>query len=336
MRTQIRTAVICAAGLLTSVFGSMAIADEVTVRNDSLQDGGTVAICPCFVAGEEAAVWLTSPCDGEIVAIQIFWRSLGGGAQVSLEDSIIVYEAGNFPNPGPIKDSFDAPALSDGGLNEFRYEDENQTIPISIPVEQGEEFVVSLRFFNTNNTNPSLPSVVADTSGCQQGKNTVKVNGQFWASACDLGVSGDWVIRAVIDCGGDPVGAACLPDGTCAEGLTEDQTLALGGSWNGAGSECGDVQCLGACYIPATDQCLQFDLATCDLVGGDWAGPGTSDCPDPCPGDFNGDGNLNFFDVSAFLGAFNGGDLAADINDDGSLDFFDVSAFLSSFSGGCP
>ncbi|NQX96073.1 MAG: hypothetical protein HRT64_14360, partial [Erythrobacter sp.] len=287
-----------AAGVTLAMHAALctAVADEVVVQNDSLMNGSTAAICPCFTGGEEAAVWLTSPCDGNIVGLQIFWRSLLGGAEVSLEDSIIVYEAGNFPNPGPVKDSLLAPAMLDGGLNEFRYEDENQTIPISIPVTEGEEFVVSFKFFNTNNTNPALPSIVSDAAGCQPQKNAVKVNGVFWADACSLGVSGDWVIRAIIDCEGEPIGAACLPDGSCVEGLTEAQTIDLGGFWNGTGSECADVQCLGACFIPATEECVQFDKATCDLVGGSWAGPGTTDCVSPCPADLNGDGNLDFFD----------------------------------------
>ena len=55
-----------------------------------------------------------------------------------------------------------------------------------------------------------------------------------------------------------------------------------------------------------------------------------------CPGDLNGDGNLDFFDVSAFLVAYNAMDPAADFNGDGLYNFFDVSAFLSDFSAGCP
>ena len=47
-------------------------------------------------------------------------------------------------------------------------------------------------------------------------------------------------------------------------------------------------------------------------------------------------GELNFFDVSAFLVAFNAGDLSVDFNNDGMLNFFDVSAFLKAFSAGCP
>jgi hypothetical protein len=327
---------IAALGLVCASIAGHALADEVVVQNDSLTNGDTAAICPCFAGGEEAAVWLTSPCDGNIVGIQIFWRSLLGGSQPSLEDAIIIYEGGSFPNPGAVKDEFVGPALQDGGLNEFRYEDENQTIPISVPVSAGEEFVVSLKFFNSNNTNASLPSIVSDAQGCQPGKNAVKVNGVFWANACTLGVSGDWVIRAIIDCGGEPIGAACLPDGSCVDGLTESQAVDLGGVWNGTGSSCADEQCLGACFIPATEECVQFDLATCNLVGGVWAGPGTTDCVNPCPADLNGDGNLNFFDVSAFLTAYNKMDPLADFNGDGAFDFFDVSAFLTAYNAGCP
>ena len=54
------------------------------------------------------------------------------------------------------------------------------------------------------------------------------------------------------------------------------------------------------------------------------------------PADLNADGELNFFDVSAFLSAFAAQDLAADFNGDGLFNFFDVSAFLSAFGAGCP
>ena len=55
-----------------------------------------------------------------------------------------------------------------------------------------------------------------------------------------------------------------------------------------------------------------------------------------CPADLNGDGVLNFFDVSAFLNAFGAMEPVADFNGDGMFNFFDVSAFLNSFGAGCP
>ncbi len=52
-----------------------------------------------------------------------------------------------------------------------------------------------------------------------------------------------------------------------------------------------------------------------------------------CRADINGDGLLDFFDISDFLLLFNSGD---DYNGDGLTDFFDVSAFLQDFNAGCP
>ncbi len=55
-----------------------------------------------------------------------------------------------------------------------------------------------------------------------------------------------------------------------------------------------------------------------------------------CPADLNMDGDINFFDVSAFLTAFNSMDPAADFNNDKLFNFFDVSAFLVAYNAGCP
>lgn len=73
-------------------------------------------------------------------------------------------------------------------------------------------------------------------------------------------------------------------------------------------------------------------------------GPGTIDAvlavpyQRDCPADFAEPlGQLNFFDVSAFLSAYLSDDPAADLaRPFGSLDFFDVSAYLSAFGAGCP
>jgi FG-GAP-like repeat len=50
----------------------------------------------------------------------------------------------------------------------------------------------------------------------------------------------------------------------------------------------------------------------------------------PCPADLNGDGVLNFFDVSIFINT------QFDFNGDGAFNFFDVSAFVAAMSAGCP
>lgn len=55
-----------------------------------------------------------------------------------------------------------------------------------------------------------------------------------------------------------------------------------------------------------------------------------------CPPDLTGDGILNFFDVSAFLSAYNAQLPEADFTGDGLLNFFDVSAYLGAYNAGCP
>jgi Immune inhibitor A peptidase M6. len=52
------------------------------------------------------------------------------------------------------------------------------------------------------------------------------------------------------------------------------------------------------------------------------------------PADINGDGFVDFGDVSAFLAAFIAGEPTADINGDGVIDFGDVSAFVTAFNAG--
>lgn len=61
----------------------------------------------------------------------------------------------------------------------------------------------------------------------------------------------------------------------------------------------------------------------------------TADAP-TCPADLNGDGQLDFFDISSFLTAFGLQEPIADFNNDGAWDFFDISGFLSAYSAGCP
>ena len=62
----------------------------------------------------------------------------------------------------------------------------------------------------------------------------------------------------------------------------------------------------------------------------------SNSCEVNCPADMNGDGDFNFFDLSAFLEAFRNREPAGDFNGDGQFNNFDVSAFLAALSVGCP
>lgn len=186
----------------------LAGANEVTVQNDSLTNNSQGAIIPGFAPGEAAATWLTSPCDGNMVAVDVLWRSVSGGAPQSVEQEIAIFDAGTFPGVGNLLQHIIGPVMTDGVINEFRYLDENQTIPLSVPVLQDQTYVVAF-FFANQPDSMNGPSVVVDT-GCQAGKNTLfgdPGTGSTWYSTCSLGISGDWVIRAVVNCQNVPTDA---------------------------------------------------------------------------------------------------------------------------------
>jgi uncharacterized repeat protein (TIGR01451 family) len=179
-----------------------AAANEVTVQNDSLGNGDQGTIEAGFVANEKAAAWLTTPCDGNIVAVDVFWRSLFGTAPLALEDSIDIYRSGTFPVPGDLAVAIGGPVLTDGVLNEYRWLDENQTIPLIVPVLQNETFVVALTFAEAPDPTQG-PSVVIDDDGATPNRNAIYAflgSNYQWFSNQTLGVNGDWIIRAVVDC----------------------------------------------------------------------------------------------------------------------------------------
>ncbi len=180
-----------------------AVAGETTLKNDSISDVGTATIVTGFVASEKAAAWLTTPCTGNVRAAQVLWRSASGTATPEFGRSIQILRSAAFPNPGAVAETILGPVLTDGVVNEYRYLDENMLVPLIVPVVQNETFVVALTF-DVAPPAPEGPSVVRDNDGCQAGRNAILANfaGNFlWFSACDLGVGGDFAIRAVVDCG---------------------------------------------------------------------------------------------------------------------------------------
>jgi len=179
---------------------SVLMAAEITVANDSAGNSGNVQIEAGFVAGEAAAAWVTSPCAGNVVAAQVEWRSLSGSAAPVVESSLDISRGGVFPNPGAVVQSIANPQLTDGAINEFRHTDPNNTVPVMVPVAQSETFVIALTFADA--PSPTGPSVTVDIDGCQAGRNAIYADFPpfAWVSACALGVTGDFVIRAVVDC----------------------------------------------------------------------------------------------------------------------------------------
>jgi uncharacterized repeat protein (TIGR01451 family) len=187
--------------LMAAVVAGHATAAEVTVKNDSLVDNGAAVIQAGFIAGEKGASWLTSPCDGNIVAVQVLWLSLTGGGGQTLGGSIEIRRGGTYPAPGEIAQQINGPVLTDGVINEYRYLDDNSTIPLIVPVTANETFVVAYAF---DADPPAIgPSLVVDNDGILPGRNAIfAIAGpvSLWLSSETFNVDGDWVLRAVVDC----------------------------------------------------------------------------------------------------------------------------------------
>lgn len=84
-------------------------------------------------------------------------------------------------------------------------------------------------------------------------------------------------------CPPPPIGACCLPDGSCLQ-MNPAQCFATGGTWNAGGcspNPCPQPQ-LGACCY-SDGYCLLRTSGQCSQEGGAWAGPGTICDMNTCP-----------------------------------------------------
>jgi hypothetical protein len=83
----------------------------------------------------------------------------------------------------------------------------------------------------------------------------------------------------------------------------------------------------------------RMDIATNTIVGTLSAGIPANNlflAANPCPADFNGDGDLNVNDFLAFQNGFAARAPAADYNRDGGFNVNDFLAFQAGFAAGCP
>ncbi len=124
-------------------------------------------------------------------------------------------------------------------------------------------------------------------------------------------VGGAPVVSGVNFVLGDPLApeGACCVNGTCTDARAESECTALGGSYQGDGTDCATTICLdssGACCLG--DVCTaDSDEIGCAMLGGMFRGIG-ADCAAmtcgvrPCDFDLNGAVNIN--DLLAYLGPF--------------------------------
>jgi hypothetical protein len=138
--------------------------------------------------------------------------------------------------------------------------------------------------------------------------------------------------------GGDP------ENGTVVEFIGADQSILWSSvvSWNSPGAIFGPTMQIwdNRLFVGITST---TPIASMRILSGPNDGDGiiiddvqfAIEAPD-CRPDLNNDGNLDFFDVAAFLSGFSIADPVTDWNNDTFFDFFDVAAFLADFAAGCP
>jgi len=283
MQSRTRSALIGCCLLAVLLLTAQAWAEEIVVKNDSIVDFGEAVIVGDFVEGEHAGARLTSPCDGTIVAVQILWLEGTPGHGQSLEEAIHIYDGATFPTPGTELETLVGPVMTPGYWNEFRYLDEAQTMPLLVPVTAGQNFYVTLEFYNPTDVGNGGPSVVRDVDGCQSGRNVLGGDigaGWNWYDFCLL-ISGDIAIRAVIECPG-ATGACCHATGICENDVEEEDCQAFGDEWH-EGQTCGEITCTarGACC--RMGGCLTLvEQGTCESIDGVYAGHGTDCADDVC------------------------------------------------------
>lgn len=253
--------------LSMSLLSSLAGAVEITLKNDSLTNLGTAVIVTGFVASEKAAAWLTTPCDGNVRAVQIFWRSQSGTAANTIEASVEISRAASFPTPGMLHTAVLGPVLSDGVLNEYRFVDENNTIPINVPVTAGETFVVSFEFGNAPPDGIG-PSIARDTDGITAGRNGLLAlfgTSTQWFNASTLGVTGDWIIRAVVDC---PVVASNVDVSVSQSAVPNGYTAGSALRYQISVSNAGPVASNGTSVVDIFPSAFTGASWTCATTGG--------------------------------------------------------------------
>jgi hypothetical protein len=172
--------------IIRAVVDGGPVGPGIELANDGWLDGQVAAFQAGFVAGETAAVRLVppGPCPCSLDAVRFLFGGAAGTENVILRiwDDTALTDA-----PGP---ELYNRALSLTGSDEFLQEVVIGGVGLTIngPVRIGLEF-----------SHAGLPSVARDDDGIVPASNFIDASGLGWVESSTLGLTGDWIIRAVID-----------------------------------------------------------------------------------------------------------------------------------------
>jgi hypothetical protein len=246
-RSMSTRGLIAACFLGTTLLFSSAARAQVELKNDSFADGDSVGFQSGFVTTEQGASRFTPPVPGvALLKVQILF---GGGVDGAKKDVILhVYDDSALEDtPGAeLYVSKYALTAADTALQEMIIAD--PPLLVNGPFRVGIEF-----------TADGLPSIARDSDGTiLPDGNFILAKGAGWKRASELGVTGDWIIRAFVEGGGGAGGgggSGGAGGGSTTTSTTGTTTTGAGGSstTSGAGGDCASA---GTCASDgAKDSC---------------------------------------------------------------------------------
>lgn len=200
--------------LLPLLAASPALA-QVELKNDGFTAGGTYQNVQGFVSGEIAAVRLVAPAAGRTLREV---RLMFAGSTTSHAIRIHVWEDTGLVTPGTELYVGDTTLAGvDGSLQVIDLSSANVVLPAAFRV--GVEFLAS-----------GLPTLARDTDGTITSASNFVYSTSNWTFASAYGLTGDWILRAVVsepaiaDGGGIDGGSSCTGNADCGAGLYCDET----------------------------------------------------------------------------------------------------------------
>ncbi len=200
-RTATTTLSLLFAALLASAATLGAAGAETVVQNDGFMSGDTAGFQAGFVAGEMGASRLVLPAGRQLLAV----RLLFGGAATTKTVTLHVWDdtAGTTaPGAELFSGDFDVTG-ADNALHDLNVAGDNVFVPA--------QFRIGIEFQHNG-----LPSIARDADGTVAAdKNFIYANlgaGLVWVKSQSLGLTGDWILRAVVSDGGGAPDAGVTPD----------------------------------------------------------------------------------------------------------------------------
>lgn len=237
--------VVASAIAASIVIGGVSTADaEVELKNDSFVDGSMVAVQGGFAPGEIAAARFNVASPRQLLKVRLIFANELSGGQARDVTLHVWADSQSGNNPGQELYSGDFTLMpSQTAMQELNVTGDN--ISVSGFFRVGIE---------VHHSGP--PSVVNDVNGFSSVPGSMLKSVELgWLPAQVYGVSGDWVLRAVVSDGGGGTPDAGVPD--ASSGGPDANT---GGPDAGSGNACtGNGDCeIGEYCDPDTHGCT-FD-----------------------------------------------------------------------------